>query len=170
MASYKGHLLGGSIAYAVGLLLLTALGGSAAATLAEWGYWFLATMVGSLIPDCDISSKGQRLWYGIVLIGAVMLLFAQQYRMLAYAAPLIIIPLLIGHRTWSHTLTFWSVYTATIIGALSYLASRSLYTYIPCSSRLLFFFCCGILSHLLLDGYPAGRNPRLRRWGNRVFK
>ncbi|MGC2310143.1 MAG: hypothetical protein WA432_00805 [Candidatus Babeliaceae bacterium] len=63
MPSYKGHLLGGLVVYSIALLFM--------ATTLSWltkGEWLLCTLFGALFPDIDIKSKGQKLFYALLLV------------------------------------------------------------------------------------------------------
>ena len=75
MPQYKSHLIGGLIFYGI-ILFIFSLGKVAWTTQI---YWLSATLAGSLFPDIDIKSKGQHLFFKILLLLLILCLFLQAY-------------------------------------------------------------------------------------------
>lgn len=158
MASYRGHISGGVVAYGMGIVLLQKTYPSLRISYSTLLLWFIATMMGSLLPDCDISSKGQKLFYGSCLVIVGILLAARQHGVAAYGLSIACIPLLVGHRKIVHTLTFWIISMAALAYGVCYLLGSAI---IPELVPPLFFVLIGVSSHLFLDGYGLRRAQRL---------
>jgi hypothetical protein len=63
MANYKGHLIGGAVAYSI-FLFVGRLHNMSFYTVLEW---LLFSLAGALFPDIDTKSKGQKLFYWFLL-------------------------------------------------------------------------------------------------------
>src|SRR5438309_2217826 len=62
MPGYKGHLVGGTVAF--GLLFFALVGVVVRQpSMLIAGEWLLFALAGSLFPDIDIKSKGQKYFY-----------------------------------------------------------------------------------------------------------
>ena len=59
MSNYRGHLIGACIVYSV-IIFVLSFHTKSFITLTEW---LLCTLLGSLFPDIDTKSKGQKLFY-----------------------------------------------------------------------------------------------------------
>jgi len=149
MASYKGHIVGGLGAYACGLYLMSQ-GVGLVPDPWLWARWLLCALVGSLLPDSDISSKGQRLVYGMIAILFFWLIISGNCVLAAYGAVAACIPLLAGHRRIVHTLWFWALVLGLITWMLMSCVGPWICSYVLQDS---FFIGLGICSHLWLDGY-----------------
>ena len=108
---------------------------------------FFASIAGSLFPDIDIKSKGQKLFYGI-MAPFYIFLFAQGQWALCFLVGLsALFPLLCNHRGLYHSLWF-------IVGFVG-LWSAAMVALFPLYSNQIvigsLFFICGALSHLWLD-------------------
>lgn len=144
MPNYKCHLVGSVFFYAVGLycvLLLMPL------TIAARIEMLLFTLAGALFPDIDTKSKGQKLFYWVILILAGVLLYAGHMQAVIVLAAVAILPLLVKHRGLFHKLWFVVLFA---IGVALICCS-----YAPHCKRLImlntFFFILGVISHLWLD-------------------
>jgi len=147
MPMYKEHLLGG---FASGMALLFLLSNylyksvTPVATAIEW---MLFAFAGSLFPDVDIKSKGQKLFYRLIVALILISLYKGHLNLAVYLALFSILPMLVRHRGLFHTTWFIIVLP---IGAAT-LASN----YLPIHYYSLFydaaFFIVGALSHLLMD-------------------
>lgn len=144
MANYKKHLVGGGIAYFIVLLFIFPRYHAPITTAAEW---LLFSLAGSLFPDIDIKSKGQRYFYWLILLILILLLYSERYIALSVISIAATIPMLSKHRGLFHKI--WFLIGAPVgvwyIAALNY----------PSLSQALFFdmvfFIVGALSHLYLD-------------------
>jgi hypothetical protein len=153
MPNYKGHLVGGFIAY---VLLFFALGcyGCSYTRATEW---LLFTLAGSLFPDIDIKSKGQKYFYYIVFIFFIFLSCKGHYQTLSLCSFIVITPMLVRHRGIFHRLWF--------IVFIAFLAWCLISIIVPSMSYSLFlntlFFIVGAISHLWLDlGFSKMISPR----------
>lgn len=153
MPSYKGHLAGGIFVYLIALYFIIS---AQAANFTTGLEWLLFTLAGSLFPDVDIKSKGQKLFYWVMLLLMIVLLINDQKQALIIVAILGVIPLLVRHRGIFHRL--WFVILVPL------LIAWILCNYMPyCSNTIMYdclFFIIGAISHLWLDlGFA-----RMIRW------
>ena len=81
MPGYKGHLVGGAVAYGVTVYLLRSLNPTAI-TLVEW---FVCTLAGALFPDVDTKSKGQKYFYSVLWMVHLGLFFFEKFKLVAIA-------------------------------------------------------------------------------------
>lgn len=144
MPSYKGHLAGGIFVYLIAIYFIIATQAPSFATGLEW---LLFTLAGALFPDVDTKSKGQKLFYWIMLILMIVLLINDKTQELIAVAILGVIPLLVRHRGIFHRLWFVILVPSAVAGILC--------LYVPhCSSTIKYdclFFIVGAISHLWLD-------------------
>jgi len=143
MPGYRAHLVGGVVAYGLTLFLLRSYCGSVF-LVAEW---LLFVLAGSLFPDIDTKSKGQKILYQILFIIMIILALQRKFIPMAAIGIFAIIPLVVRHRGLFHR--FWFVVglplaVAIVIGF-----------YAPAYSRIIMFdvvfFTVGAVSHLFLD-------------------
>ena len=143
MPNYKGHLAAGFALYAL-LVLLIGYSAHSLPTLLEW---LVCILFGSLFPDVDTKSKGQKIFYSVLAGIYIVLLLQQNYVLLSLLAVCALLPLLVRHRGLTHSI--WFIF-AICAGAIVYaycavpsMALRVLYDSI--------FFGIGALSHIILD-------------------
>jgi len=146
MPGYKGHLVGGCVAFGllVGVLVGIALKQPSITTMIEW---LLFALAGSLFPDIDIKSKGQKYFYYMVFLFFIVLVMQKRLEMLSCFSFIIITPLLVRHRGIFHSPGF-------IIAT-----SLALWVFVSiCMPRIshqfffdMLFFMAGALSHVWLD-------------------
>lgn len=135
------HLLGGACVF--GLLMLVAPKVSNT-TFLEWGLFALA---GSLFPDIDTTSKGQKLFYILFMILIGFCIFFKRWLLCAAFALLLCVPIISRHRGLFHK---W--YFVTIFSVCSFIALKiNAPAYLPALCWDLCFFTAGAYSHLLLD-------------------
>lgn len=143
MANYKGHLIGGAVAYGI-FLLVGQLHNISFYTALEW---LLFSLAGALFPDIDTKSKGQKLFYWFLLFFFFFAILKENFSVCAILGIIAIIPMLVRHRGLFHSLWFITVISSLIVffGGI----------YFPCYKYILFFdmsfFFVGALSHILLD-------------------
>jgi len=144
MSNYKGHLAGGLFAYFIVLYFIIA---AQTISLATGFEWLLFTLAGALFPDVDIKSKGQKIFYYVMLVLMLVLIVHNQTQTLVIVAILAMVPLLVRHRGIFHKLGF-VLLVPLIIGVL-------LCSQVPHCSRVIMhdvlFFIAGAISHLWLD-------------------
>ncbi len=145
MPGYRVHLLGGAVTFgSLYYFITTPLGFPQSAT---WTILLLGvTLLGSLIPDLDITSKIQRLFYFCIIGAFLGLLLTHQWVLLLFTAGLAIVIGLLRHRTILHHPVFLALLPMPII---YYMANNNQ----PLSSTIFasLFFIAGCWSHLLLD-------------------
>ncbi len=145
MPGYKTHLFGGAVTFAslyyvvscqlpIPILPLQAL------------ILLGATLLGSLIPDLDINSKIQRLFYFCIVGAFIGFLLTSQWVALMITSVMAIVIGLLRHRTILHNPLFLMLLPLPII----YCMSKNHYSL---SMALLpsLFFIAGCWSHIILD-------------------
>ena len=152
MPGYKNHVMGGIVAYGLTVYLLRSLHPSAS-TLLEW---LVCSVAGSLFPDIDIKSKGQKYFYSLFFCIFAGLLMVKRFEIVALMSCFCLIPLLVNHRGLFHRPWFLIALPAT-------LACVGGHCMPPCSDAFAcnaLFFIVGALSHVWLDVGFA----RMFRW------
>ena len=143
MPNYKGHVVGGTVAFALTLYLLR----SHNPTFLTCLEWYFFTIVGCLFPDIDTKSKGQKFFYQLVFALAIFLLIQMRFLAVAVVSIVALLPLLIRHRGITHSLWF--------ITCLSLFVIIYAHIKLPAFASVVFFdtlfFFVGALSHLWLD-------------------
>jgi len=143
MPGYRAHLVGGVVAYGITLSLLV----SYCSSVFLAAEWLLFALAGSLFPDVDTKSKGQKLLYQILFIILIVLALQRKFFPAAVISILAIIPLVVRHRGLFHR--FWFVV------CLPLLAAAAIGFYAPQYARIVIFdaifFIAGAISHLFLD-------------------
>lgn len=154
MPNYKGHVIGGSIAYALLLFVLS----SYCASVAVAAEWFVCAFAGALFPDIDTKSKGQKYFYWLMMGVFVLLIMKERLDLLAVLSLFAISPLLVPHRGLFHKMWF-----LTLLAGVSYAFVSALFPHY--ARPLLFdtiFFMTGVASHLWLDMHFV---PKMRSIG-----
>jgi len=153
MPGYKQHVAGGVVVWAV-LLYMVRTFNPSVATIAEWLCFALA---GSLFPDIDIKSKGQKVFYWALLVIFVVLIALGKTPLLIVLSIMSLVPMLVNHRGLFHRVWFVVGFPMLVAGGLCLV--------LPDCSRLIMFdalfFVVGALSHVWLD---LGWKRMLRRW------
>lgn len=143
MPGYKGHLVGGVAIYGLGLYALQSFNPTYA-TMAEW---LLFALAGSLFPDIDIKSKGQKVFYRFLLIIFGILLLQGRFQLFILISILSVVPMIVRHRGLFHKLWFVILFPGLVTLVLS--------AYFPAYATILLydasFFIAGAISHLWLD-------------------
>ncbi|HEB41982.1 MAG TPA: hypothetical protein ENI08_03115 [Candidatus Dependentiae bacterium] len=145
MPNYKKHLIGGLGAYAALLIILQRI--IQPVSLLSAGEWLVCSLAGSLFPDIDIKSRGQKYFYRVILLVMIFLIIQRQFSLLATSSVMAVTPMLVRHRGIFHRLWFVILFPL----AIWYIVSLSVPTI---STILLFdilFFIAGAISHLWLD-------------------
>ncbi|MDQ7031542.1 MAG: metal-dependent hydrolase [Desulfonauticus sp.] len=104
-------------------------------------------LLGALFPDVDTDSKGQNLFYGILLVGDIYFIFVKNFKLAALIGLLAILPGLGRHRGWTHT--WWAMLLVPFpLILLPYL----IYGKVSLEFLIYYGFAVlGYLSHLVLD-------------------
>jgi len=153
MPGYKGHLVGGVIVYGLLFFGLMSIVRPSMLTSCEW---LLFALAGSLFPDIDIKSKGQKYFYYVIFLFFIVLAMRQRFEVLTCFSFVAIVPMLARHRGIFHSPRF--VIAIPLILWIMVAVSMP-----KISGQFFFdilFFITGALSHLWLD---FGTSQMLRR-------
>lgn len=145
MPNYKAHLVGGAIAYAIGVLSIKLLKFNPTHQILY--YCFATCLLGSLFPDIDTKSKIQKLVYTALSSLLVALLLLGRYKLFGATALIALIPLVVNHRTLFHHPIFLTASTFGTIFPLSIFFPQYSISALYCA----LFFLIGCFSHLILD-------------------
>ena len=143
MPGYKGHLIGGACAF--GLLFYCCANANVShVTFVEW---FLLTELGALFPDVDVNSKGQKVFYSMLILSLVILAIFHAWMAFCIIAFLSFFPIVSRHRGLFHK--WWFLLLITLgVGII-------LKSYFPSHQNIvlwdMLFFATGVFSHILLD-------------------
>lgn len=164
MSNYRGHLGGGLVVYGLSLTALYQLQPTRQPHPGELILWLAMALLGSLFPDIDVWSKGQKLWYQGIFIFFSIALYLQHWYLLVGLSVAAIFPLFLRHRGLAHRI--WFNLVAPLIGPFTvYLYNKNFFE--PALECYLFFIA-GALSHLALDFGPKKmllrRKQRYRRY------
>ncbi|MBM3894457.1 hypothetical protein FJ366_02580 [Candidatus Dependentiae bacterium] len=144
MPGYRGHLIGGTAAFVITRFLLIPVIGDASTVDAVY---LALTLLGSLFPDVDIKSKGQKIFYSLAFIIAAMAIAKRYWNCLSWLGLMCFIPLVLPHRGPMHN-PYVLIATPWVISS----GLQGLFPHILKLSRFYhLFFITGALSHLVLD-------------------
>lgn len=147
MPGYRKHLLGGGVAFAVTLSVIIMNEVVIIKNIIPVFGWALCSLAGSLFPDIDIKSKGQKYFYWMILVLLLYFTYYERFVPLACLAIVATTPMLVNHRGIFHNMWFLLLAFAGI--------SYALIIYIPKYSDMIllhmFFFVAGVISHIWLD-------------------
>ena len=105
------------------------------------------TLLGALFPDVDIKSKGQKVFYSLAFIIAIIAFLSRAWNSLAWLGMMCFFPLAVVHRGPMHN--------PYVLIATPWIVARSLQQLFPTIHALSpmyhVFFIAGALSHLVLD-------------------
>ncbi len=147
MPGYKGHLTGGVLAGGLGIAALLITGWLARAPLFLGGLMGFC-LLGALFPDVDTDSKGQNLFYAVLIILDGALVFKHYDRWAAWLGLCAMLPALGHHRGWTHT--WWAmllVGTPILFIPALFFGSGDPTPFLPFYAA----FTLGYFSHLLMD-------------------
>ncbi|MCK5633109.1 metal-dependent hydrolase [bacterium] len=142
MPGYRGHLVGGAVAGAALFYFLRFY-----ATPVLTIVWFFSVFAGSLFPDIDTKSKGQKWFYRLMIPALILLLIFKKFTLFVFFSFIVLAPLVVNHRGLFHRLWFILLIPITFVGLAFY--------YFPIYFNDVFyaalFFSVGAISHLILD-------------------
>lgn len=143
MANYKGHLAGGFAIFLVTVYCLRNYN----PTIITLGEWLAFCLAGSLFPDIDTKSKGQKLFYRLSLLILLTFILNKQYTAASMLSVAAFVPMLVNHRALFHRLWFIVLFPSVIAVVLT--------AYMPQHAVIIRLdtvcFVMGAFSHLLLD-------------------
>ncbi len=143
MPNYKVHVVGGA---AIGIGAMMATGAWQEASLPTTIEYVGCAVIGSLFPDIDIKSKGQKLFYMALTATLLILLWYQRTTWFVALSLIGMIPLLLRHRGIMHHP--WFISCCAGIPALYLYANNHPYSHLVID---LFYFALGAFSHVMLD-------------------
>lgn len=146
MPGYKAHTLGSLI---ITILALGACNVFYQITAFKAFEWIGFAVIGGLFPDLDTKSFGQKWFYRILFLSAIVLFALKQYYLLSIEALVGFIPLLFKHRGLFHSPWFLSFITiGSVFAAVYYFPHYATSIYIDGA-----FFWFGMMIHLFMDRY-----------------
>ncbi len=143
MPNYKGHLVGGIVAFFIVINIIIVRKVSLVIALE----WLCFTLLGALFPDIDTKSKGQKIFYKALVVLLFILLIKQCFSAIILLSFIACLPLIVRHRGMCHELWF-------ILGAPLATAFFLSFYFPQFSSLMLWdtlFFIVGAFSHVYLD-------------------
>jgi hypothetical protein len=143
MPNYKGHLAGGAVTFA-GIIALTKLYRYPWLKLSEW---LVFTLGGALFPDVDIKSKGQKIFYRLLLVMLIYLLIQQRLQAVIFLGITGAVPQVVRHRGIFHHP--WFIILCSVAPVFVASMYQPYYFNLILGDSL--FFCAGAFSHLILD-------------------
>ncbi len=147
MPGYKTHLVGGACA-AVGLTTLLVTSSCTLSLIPyELPFYLACSLLGSIFPDIDITSKMQRLFYGAACIICIMAIIQQSNHLLSIMTFFVILIPHIKHRTITHHPLFIIVMPHAVLMYMRYHHDISMRV----GLLAYLFFVAGALSHIILD-------------------
>lgn len=145
MPSYRVHLIGGLVTY---LMLLQPIKHmQISGFVVVQGLLFC--LLGALFPDIDVKSKGQKIFYSILLGLLLLLLYKKMYCLFAVMSLLGIIPILVRHRGIFHHI--WFLFSMAVLmswAVKSWCGNLEQTMLYNC-----WFFFAGSVSHVVLDRF-----------------
>ena len=147
MPGYRGHLIGGAITFAAVYATLRVINPESVTFAKDIFSGLVLCLAGSLFPDIDIKSVGQRIFYFAIFPILLLAILTKQFSLLTIVSLLSVIPVLVSHRGLIHKWWFL-VFVPLLVPMLllynhSALVAPALISYV--------FFVSGALSHVLLD-------------------
>jgi hypothetical protein len=146
MPSYRGHALGGIVAFGIGTAFCMGICAVPYSKL-QAIEWLLCALVGSLFPDIDTKSKGQKLIYSLLLLLIIVFIIQRRMTYAAYLAVIALIPHVTHHRGMCHQ---WWFSCMVGTGAFMCAVQATPHAFLRYVIDLFFFFL-GVGSHLILD-------------------
>jgi len=144
MSLYKGHLAGGAFAFIIYLAALIVF--FAYKPTFEVLIWFGICILGSIWPDVDTNSLGQKLFYGFFIVLDAVFLITGRFKEAAVLGFFALLPVVAKHRGWTHSLSAAFLVPSPLLVLPMInpaLSAGGLEYYTPA--------VIGYLSHLILD-------------------
>lgn len=146
MPGYKTHLAGGMAITACGVFISLYKGWFELNVLEISALLFIGSL-GALFPDIDTDSKGQNLFYFLLVSLDLALMIKKYYKWAAILGFMAMLPALGRHRGWTHTLWAMLLVPAPIIVLPLIFYNISLIKLLPYYLSAVL----GYFSHLVLD-------------------
>lgn len=148
MPSYRVHLVGGFLTYVGILQLLKNMNFSGFMIIQG----LLFCLLGALFPDIDVKSKGQKVFYSMLLMLLLWLLYKKMYCLFAVMSLLGIIPILVRHRGIFHHI--WFLFSMAVIS--TFIIRSQCGSFENMMLYNCWFFFAGTVSHVFLDRFVSG--------------
>ncbi|MBU1008152.1 metal-dependent hydrolase [Candidatus Dependentiae bacterium] len=147
MPTYKGHLAGGGVTFLAIHLVTTKLLNQPTPPPNQILFTLEFCLLGSLFPDIDTKSFGQKIFYYLLTAMILAAIYTQQWGLLSILSLISVFPLLVNHRGIIHTI--WFVTLAPLAIPLIIQQNNPLLAKTAWFAYL--YFEIGALSHLFLD-------------------
>lgn len=147
MPGYKQHLMGGFVAFSLLSAALTIQGIIIVKSMIPVVGWAMCALAGSLFPDIDIKSKGQKYFYWLILLLMLYFTYYELFIPLASFAILSTTPMLVKHRGIFHNI--WMLLAGFAV--LSYVLIQWMPRHTDLIIIHMMFFLVGVISHVWLD-------------------
>lgn len=147
MPQYKSHLTAGAMTFIGVYLLQTKILHYPPYNQKTITISFFACLLGSLYPDIDTKSVGQKLFYSLLTIILVMTAIFSQWEIFAGLSFFGFAPLFARHRGFTHTGWFVLLTPFCMLHLICYTNPRLKEFAWPAY----YYFTSGALSHLILD-------------------
>jgi hypothetical protein len=147
MPNYKGHLVGGAVTFVIVSSVIKYWNPTLLNSYQDIFTGLIFCALGSLFPDIDIKSMGQRIFYLLVFPLVVLAIATKRTSMLSILSVVAIVPVLVRHRGIIHR--WWFVVFMPLIVPVLFAYNHSPF-FVP-SIILYTFFVSGALSHVFLD-------------------
>lgn len=146
MPSYQGHIVGGSVAYAL-LYSFIRLTSIITFSLPEQILLVGFTLLGALFPDIDVYSKMQQILFKSLLLLLPCALFMQHLNGFIFLCAATAVCITVQHRTVTHNL-FFIIFFSVSSCMFAYYQRPELINFITIAG---IHFFIGAFSHLVLD-------------------
>lgn len=147
MPGYKGHLAGGTATFFLIYYSATKVFANTTYNNKEIVLAFVFCLLGSLFPDIDTKSFGQKIFYSLLAIPIALAIAMQEWRLLASLSVISLFPLLVNHRGIIHTVWFVTLAPLSIPFVIGYKSPQFGHG----TWLIYIYFVAGALSHLILD-------------------
>lgn len=147
MPNYRGHLVGGVFTYLVMIAIATKTCFPISLKINTLISWFIALLLGSLFPDIDVISVGQKFFFYFIFVTTVIVILLQEWNLLFFLGLAAFFPLCIRHRGIMHHPLFVITTPLLIPVAINYYQPAFFNGIII----ITLFFIAGAMSHLILD-------------------
>lgn len=147
MPGYRQHLIGGFVAFSLLSTAMVATQTIIIKSMIPLIGWAMCSLAGSLFPDIDIKSKGQKYFYWLILILMLYFTYYELFIPLASIAILSTTPMLVKHRGVFHNI--WMLLGG--FAALSYVLIVCMPRHTDLIIIHMMFFLVGVISHVWLD-------------------
>jgi len=158
MATYKGHIIGGLVAFTLITPIVSYFSPDEHASTLFYLFFLGITLTGALFPDIDTHSTIRRIGYYITPILVIIALISSRFHLLIPLFFVWFCVFLLRHRTITHR--FWFL---VLCSGLFYFFITEKY---PAASSFILtscaYFLTGAISHLFLDG-ALGLSNRSKR-------